>query len=101
MPSERATSHYPGRIAGRDPPPVAPAGGHRPAVRGHLWAGVPLAEAEFKARAQRVQLKPEELRRRMKERYSEQLETMRKLREAGTSDAEQATNKADATESNK
>ena len=68
---------------------------------GSLWAGVPLAEAEFKQRAQQAQLKPEELRRRMKERYSEQLEMMRKLREAGANSAEQATNKADATESNR
>ena len=68
---------------------------------GSLWAGVPLAEAEFKQRAERAQLKPEDLRRRMKERYSEQLEMMRKLRDGGSNDTAQAINKADSTDFNR
>jgi hypothetical protein len=68
---------------------------------GSLWAGVASAETEFKQRAEQAQLKPEELRKRMKERYSEQLDMMRKLRNVGTNETDQATNKAASTEASK
>lgn len=64
---------------------------------GSLWAGVPLAEAEFKRRAEQTQLKPEELRKRMKERYAEQLNLMRLLRDSSPHESDQATNKAEAS----
>lgn len=68
---------------------------------GRLWAGVTLAETEFQQRARQAKLKPDELRRRMKERYSEQLEMTRKLREPNGNDSDQAINKAASTETNK
>ncbi len=68
---------------------------------GHLWAGVELAETEFRQRAKQAKLNPEELRKRMKERYSEQLEMTRKLREPNGNDSYQAINKPASTESNK
>ncbi|MFN7931138.1 MAG: peptidoglycan recognition family protein [Blastocatellia bacterium] len=64
---------------------------------GRLWTGVPLAEEEFKKRAAKAQLKPDDLRRRMKERYSEQLNMMRLLRDANAHETDQATNKAEAS----
>ena len=64
---------------------------------GQLWAGVPLAVDEFKQRAEAAQLKPDELRKRMKERYTEQIELARKLRDPNnTNDSYQATNKAES-----
>lgn len=63
---------------------------------GHLWQGVTLAEAKFKSRAEKAQLKPEELRKRMKERYSEQMDMLRKLRDANASELDQAINKTDS-----
>lgn len=68
---------------------------------GSLWAGVSLAEQEFKRRAERAALKPEELRKRMKDRYSEQINSMRQLRDSSASESEQATNKADTTDADK
>ena len=65
---------------------------------GSLWAGVKPAETEFEQRASRSNLKPEELRKRMKGRYSEQLEMTRKLRDPNSNDSFQATNKAESTE---
>ena len=66
---------------------------------GKLWAGVTPAEAEFTQRAQSFQIKPDDLRRVMKERYSEQLDMTRKLRDPNTTEAFQATNKTESTES--
>lgn len=57
---------------------------------GSLWSGVPAAQAEFDDRARQASLKPDELRKKMKERYSEQLEVSRKLRDSGGTDADQA-----------
>lgn len=52
------------------------------------------AEAEFRRRAEQSQVKIEELRRRARERYREQIELVRKLRQASAGGEEQA--KADA-----
>jgi hypothetical protein len=68
---------------------------------GSLWAGVPLAETEFEQRAARFDLRPDALRKRMKERYSEQLDMTRKLREPNSNDSDQATNKAESIEANR
>ncbi len=68
---------------------------------GSLWAGVALAESEFKKRAEQAALKPDELRKRMKERYSEQINLMRQVRESSANDADQAINKTDSTDANK
>lgn len=68
---------------------------------GSLWAGVSLAEVEFKKRAERASLKPDELRRRMKERYSEQINLMRQLRDSRANEADQAINKIDSTDADK
>ena len=58
---------------------------------------MPLAVDEFKQRAEAAQLKPDELRKRMKERYTEQIELARKLRDPNnTNDNYQATNKAES-----
>jgi hypothetical protein len=65
---------------------------------GRLWAGVTLAESAFEQRATQFNLKPNELRKRMKERYSEQLEMTRKLRDPNSNDSFQATNKSESTE---
>jgi hypothetical protein len=68
---------------------------------GSLWAGVKVAETEFEQRAARFNLRPEVLRQLMKERYSEQLEVNRKLRDSNGSDSFQATNKAESIETGK
>jgi hypothetical protein len=52
--------------------------------------GMAEAEAEFRRRAEAAQLTPEELRRRTRDRYREQIELVRKLREAGAGNDEQA-----------
>lgn len=68
---------------------------------GSLWAGVSLAESEFKRRAERAALKPDELRKRMKERYSEQINSMRQLRDSAANEGDQAINKAGSTDATK
>jgi len=68
---------------------------------GRLWVGVAPAEAEFEARATQANVKPDELRRRMKERYSQQLEMTRKLRDPNGNETDQAKNKAESTETDK
>lgn len=50
---------------------------------GKAQPGFAAAEAEFRRRAEQSQLKPEELRRRAHDRYHEQIELVRKLRQAG------------------
>lgn len=52
--------------------------------------GVADAEAEFKRRATASNIKVEELRNRTRERYREQIELVRKLRQGGTGIDEQA-----------
>lgn len=68
---------------------------------GKLWAGVKTAEAEFVQRAKQANLDPDDLRKRMKERYSEQLDMTRKLRDPNGNDSYQATNKTESTETEK
>jgi hypothetical protein len=68
---------------------------------GRLWAGVVGAETAFVQRAAQSQMKPDELRKRMKERYSEQLEQTRKLRDPQANDTDQANNKAESTQTEK
>jgi hypothetical protein len=47
---------------------------------GKVWPGVAAAEAEFKRRTEQAQVSPEEMRRRLRDRYREQMEQARKLR---------------------
>jgi N-acetylmuramoyl-L-alanine amidase len=49
-------------------------------LNGVMWPGVPLAEADFERRASAAGKKPEELRRRMRELYREQLDLTARLR---------------------
>lgn len=49
-------------------------------IGGQIWPGVRLAEEEFKRRAAEASLKPEELRRRMRERYRQQMNLASRLR---------------------
>jgi hypothetical protein len=42
-------------------------------IGGHIWPGVKLAEDEFNRRASEAAIKPEEMRRQMRERYRQQM----------------------------
>jgi hypothetical protein len=57
---------------------------------GRPLAGIAEADAEFKRRAARANARPEELRARLRERYREQIELVRKLREGAAVGDEQA-----------
>ncbi|MGA9993957.1 MAG: peptidoglycan recognition family protein [Pyrinomonadaceae bacterium] len=61
------------------------------------WPGVAVAEAEFKQRADAAHLKPEEMRRRERERYFQQMDQERRLRiasAAGTDESESDTSES-------
>jgi hypothetical protein len=47
---------------------------------GDVWAGVKLAEEEFNRRAEERNMTPEEMRRRMRERYQEEMNLTLRLR---------------------
>ncbi len=47
-----------------------------------LWPGAIAADEEFRKKAERLQINPENLRRRMRDRYIAQIEKTRKLRES-------------------
>ena len=66
---------------------------------GNLWAAVKPAETAFLARAEKLDLSPDELRKQMKERYNAQLEVSRKLRDSSPNENYQATNKEEKAES--
>jgi hypothetical protein len=53
---------------------------------GALWSGVKEAEEKFQQRAAGANLKPEELRRQMRQRYLEQMNQQRQLRNSTTDD---------------
>jgi hypothetical protein len=57
---------------------------------GTTWPGVAIAEEEFKSRAARANLSPEELRRRLRDRYRQHYELTRKLRQETPPAPEQA-----------
>ncbi|HEV2762278.1 MAG TPA: peptidoglycan recognition family protein [Pyrinomonadaceae bacterium] len=54
---------------------------------GSLWPGVGLAEQEFNRRAEAVGLSPDELRRRLRERYREQMAQQVRLRSLPSNEA--------------
>jgi len=62
---------------------------------GVIWPGVAIGEAEFQRRAEQARMKPEVLRRRLRDRYREQYELARKLRQAPPTEAEKANTNAD------
>lgn len=55
---------------------------------GGMWAGVALAETEFQHLAEQAKLKPEEMRRRLRNRFRDQMEMAHKLRLAQPAEAE-------------
>ena len=57
---------------------------------GTMWAGVALAEEEFKRRAERANTKPELLRGQLRNLYREEIEVIRKLRLSPPAEAEKA-----------
>ena len=57
---------------------------------GVLWPGVKVAEEEFNQRVAQAQLQPEELRRRLRDRYREQMNLAHRLRLSSPAGVEQA-----------
>jgi hypothetical protein len=57
-------------------------------IGGAIWPGAQAAAAEFERRASAAKLKPEDLRRQMRERYRQQLELSRKGRGATPDEAD-------------
>ena len=57
-------------------------------VGGEIWPGAKLAQEEFNRRAEQAKVKPEEMRRLMRERYRQQVDLARKLRSSSPSEAE-------------
>ncbi|MCA1556502.1 MAG: N-acetylmuramoyl-L-alanine amidase, partial [Acidobacteria bacterium] len=55
---------------------------------GDVWSGVKLAEEEFRRRAERSDMTPEEMRRRMRERYQEQMNLTLRLRTSHPAETE-------------
>jgi hypothetical protein len=55
---------------------------------GDVWAGVKLAEEEFRRRAEGLNVTPEEMRRRMRERYQEEMNLTLRLRTSHPAEAE-------------
>jgi hypothetical protein len=56
---------------------------------GSLWSGVKEAEERFQRRAASANLKPEELRREMRQRFVEQMNQQRRLRNAPAEDEQE------------
>ena len=57
-------------------------------IGGAIWPGAQVAAADFERRASAAKLKPEDLRRQMRERYRQQLELSRKGRGATPDEAD-------------
>jgi hypothetical protein len=55
---------------------------------GSLWSGVKEAEEKFKRRADESNVKPDELRRQMRQRYLEQMNQQRRLRNSSNTEDE-------------
>ncbi|MDQ1589830.1 MAG: hypothetical protein QOG71_457 [Pyrinomonadaceae bacterium] len=55
---------------------------------GDVWAGVKLAEEEFRRRAEESKVTPEEMRRRMRERYQEEMNLTLRLRTSHPAEVE-------------
>jgi len=55
---------------------------------GDVWSGVKLAEEEFRRRAERSDMTPEAMRRRMRERYQEQMNITLRLRTSHPAETE-------------
>ncbi len=55
---------------------------------GDVWAGVKLAEEEFRRRAEGLNITPEEMRRRMRERYQQEMNLTLRLRTLHPAEAE-------------
>ncbi|HYG11333.1 MAG TPA: peptidoglycan recognition family protein [Pyrinomonadaceae bacterium] len=55
---------------------------------GDVWAGVKIAEEEFRRRAEESNVTPEEMRRRMRERYQEEMNLTLRLRTSHPAEAE-------------
>ncbi|MBD0327026.1 MAG: hypothetical protein ICV68_11375, partial [Pyrinomonadaceae bacterium] len=51
---------------------------------GALWSGVKEAEEKFQRRASETNMKPDELRRQMRQRFIEQIRQQRQLRNSTT-----------------
>jgi hypothetical protein len=67
-------------------------------IGGQVWPGVKLAEEEFKHRAAEASIKPEEMRRQMRERYRQQMNLESRIRNA-SDDTEQSRNEAGLSQS--
>jgi hypothetical protein len=67
---------------------------------GDVWAGVKLAEAEFSRRAERANLKPEEMRRLMRARYQEQMNITLRLRTTQPAETEVSRQPGGSTSTN-
>ncbi|HEV2882941.1 MAG TPA: peptidoglycan recognition family protein [Pyrinomonadaceae bacterium] len=55
---------------------------------GDVWPGVKVAEEEFHSRAEKLNITPEEMRRRMRERYREEMNLTLRLRTSHPAEAE-------------
>jgi len=64
---------------------------------GDVWAGVRIAEEEFRRRAEGLSLTPEEMRRRMRERYQEEMNLTLRLRTSHPAEAEASRQTNDST----
>jgi hypothetical protein len=53
---------------------------------GEMWSGVREAEENFKGRAERSGLKPDELRQQMRQRYLDEMNQQRRLRNENAAD---------------
>jgi hypothetical protein len=66
---------------------------------GDVWAGVKLAEEEFRRRAESLNKTPEEMRRHMRERYQEEMNLTLRLRTSHPAEAEASRQTDDSTPS--
>ncbi|HEX8129598.1 MAG TPA: peptidoglycan recognition family protein [Pyrinomonadaceae bacterium] len=64
---------------------------------GDVWAGVKIAEEEFRRRAEGLNLTPEEMRRRMRARYQEEMNLTLRLRTSHPAEAETSRQTNDST----
>ena len=64
---------------------------------GDVWSGVKLGEAEFRRRAEELKVTPEEMRRRMRERYQEEMNLTLRLRTSHPAEAEASRQTDDRT----
>jgi hypothetical protein len=66
---------------------------------GDVWAGVKLAEAEFRRRAEERNMTPEAMRRHMRERYQEEMNLTLRLRTSHPATEAEASRQTDASTS--